>query len=271
MTDHANELRRYSRKIGHPAGDVPSVMLAAADEIERLAARLEEAEKSDAESLTMYRKARDERDALRVELNEIRYWTAVAHDTIKALNARIEAAEKERDWHAERCEDAMNECAALRAKIAAMEQQGPVAFGLYSGWALKATYLKEHEACEQRDRRQLTADLGGSLEAYRVSPLYALPGAQPAPSVPREAINKMLTQLMDLAVSNGANSISMPDEYVEVAAWLCGIPAQPAPSVPDADELAHFIRRIDGAHDLGASALAEKIVDWLAAAPEAKP
>ena len=40
MTDHAHELRRYSRKIGHPAGDVPSVMLAAAEEIERLAARL---------------------------------------------------------------------------------------------------------------------------------------------------------------------------------------------------------------------------------------
>ena len=36
MTDHANELRRYSRKIGHPAGDVPAVMRAAADEIERL-------------------------------------------------------------------------------------------------------------------------------------------------------------------------------------------------------------------------------------------
>ena len=36
MTDHANELRRYSRKIAHPAGDVPAVMLAAADEIERL-------------------------------------------------------------------------------------------------------------------------------------------------------------------------------------------------------------------------------------------
>ena len=57
--------------------------------------------------------------------------------------------------------------------------------------------------------------------------------AQPAPSVPREAIEKMLTQLMDIAVSNGANSVSMPDEYVEVAAWLCGIPAQPAPSVPN--------------------------------------
>ena len=41
MTDHAHELRRYARKIAHPAGDVPAVMLAAADEIERLQARIE--------------------------------------------------------------------------------------------------------------------------------------------------------------------------------------------------------------------------------------
>ena len=73
------------------------------------------------------------------------------------------------------------------------------------------------------------------VEPTHWMPLPELPGAQaqPAPSVPREAINKMLTQLMDIAVSNGANSVSMPDEYVEVAAWLCGIPAQPAPSVPE--------------------------------------
>ena len=37
MTDHAHELRRYARKIvPFFAGDVPAVMLAAADEIERL-------------------------------------------------------------------------------------------------------------------------------------------------------------------------------------------------------------------------------------------
>ena len=36
MTDHANELRRHAKKIAHPAGDVPAVMLAAANEIERL-------------------------------------------------------------------------------------------------------------------------------------------------------------------------------------------------------------------------------------------
>ena len=84
--------------------------------------------------------------------------------TLAELMDRLEAAEKERD--------------ALQAKIERIEKQEPVAFGLYSGWALKATYLKYHEACEQRDRRQLTADLSGSLEAYRVVPLYALPGAK---------------------------------------------------------------------------------------------
>ena len=67
MTDHANELRRYSRKIGHPAGDVPSVMLAAADEIERLAAMLEAAEK--------------ERDALRAKIEAMEQQVPVAWQT----------------------------------------------------------------------------------------------------------------------------------------------------------------------------------------------
>ena len=74
MTDHAHELRRYARKIGYPAGDVPAVMLAAADEIERLQARVDAAEKSDAESIAMYRKARDERDALRAAMEKIADW-----------------------------------------------------------------------------------------------------------------------------------------------------------------------------------------------------
>ena len=84
---------------------------------------------------------------------------------------------------------------ALRAKVEAMERQEPVAFGLYSGWALKAMYLKEHEACEQRDRRQLTADLGGSLDAYRVVPLYALPGAQNVPTALLVAVANLVAQM----------------------------------------------------------------------------
>ena len=111
MTDHAHELRRYARKIAHPAGDVPAVMLAAADEIERLQARVGAAEKSDAESIAMYRKARDERDAMR---------------------ARIEAAEEERTIDEQRIADLLDELNrvghendALRARIEAMERQEP--------------------------------------------------------------------------------------------------------------------------------------------------
>lgn len=37
---------------------------------------------------------------------------------------------------------------------------------------------------------------------------------------PIEAIGNLLAQAMNQAVANGANSVSMPDEYVEIAAWL---------------------------------------------------
>ena len=43
--------------------------------------------------------------------------------------------------------------------------------------------------------------------------------------LPYGAIAKILTEVMDIAVANGADSRSMPDEYVEVAAWLCGVPS----------------------------------------------
>ena len=81
-------------------------------------------------------------------------------------------------WFVAEIERLRTDCDALREKIACMERQEPVAFALYSGWARKAVYLSEIEACEQRDRRQLTANLGGSLEAYRVAPLYLAPGAK---------------------------------------------------------------------------------------------
>ena len=45
MTDHANELRRHARKIPHPQGETPGVMLLAADEIERLRAKIEAMER----------------------------------------------------------------------------------------------------------------------------------------------------------------------------------------------------------------------------------
>ena len=81
MTDHANELRRYSRKIGHPAGDVHSVMLAAAEEIERLAARLEAAEK--------------ERDFAKAEIARLHDDIRELTDERDTLRAKIEAMERQ--------------------------------------------------------------------------------------------------------------------------------------------------------------------------------
>ena len=71
MTDHANELRRYSRKIGRPAGDVPSVMLAAADEIERLSARLEATEEDRSNFLVEMGKLCAQCDTLRAKIEQM--------------------------------------------------------------------------------------------------------------------------------------------------------------------------------------------------------
>lgn len=62
-----------------------------------------------------------------------------------------------------------------------------------------------------------------NVHAYAEPPLTK-PEVQPAPSVPIDSIGKLLTQAMDVAVANGANSVSMPDELVEVAAWLAAVP-----------------------------------------------
>ena len=73
--------------------------------IKRLDAQCDAAEKSDAESIAMYRKARDERDALRAE-------NAALVDDMNLLR---------------------NNNMALRAKIEAMEKQVPVeVVGLYN-------------------------------------------------------------------------------------------------------------------------------------------
>lgn len=103
-----------------------------------------------------------------------------------------------------RCAEFKKEIDALRAKIAEMEKQGPVAHV----WRCDNGHV--HGSCES--------------ELLMGQQLYALPGAQPEPSVPYGAIAKILTEVMDIATANGADSRSMPDEYVEVAAWLCGVP-----------------------------------------------
>ena len=108
MTDHANELRRHSRKIAHPAGDVPSVMLAAADEIERLAAKLEAAEKELAElrssmkfRTSLIGRTEAERDALRAKIAEMEKQEPFDADS-DVFRSAFEAALKAGNWPATR-------------------------------------------------------------------------------------------------------------------------------------------------------------------------
>ena len=102
-----------------------------------------------------------------------------------------------------RCDEFKKERDALRAELDALRNQEPV--GVV--WRTDNGHL--HGSCSRN------MDVGTDLYARPLSP---------APSVPRDAIEKVLTEVMDIAVKNGADSRSMPDEYVEVAAWLCGAP-----------------------------------------------
>ena len=182
---------------------------------------------------------------------------------VHALIDRLEAAEKERDKLKELnialCTKSNSQVIhnarlaeendTLHAKIEAMERQEPSEqdASVRKAWARfshelhrspDAPYPGMADAFEQHFSqsfidREWKAEAATWAAAWKAAKRHCGQPALGAPSVPRESIERMLTQLMDIAVSNGANSISMPDEYVEVAAWLCGIPAQPAPIVPE--------------------------------------
>ena len=192
------------------------------------------------ETLMAERNGEHEEVAHPIPIGLVPYLIAVQPASILELLDRLEAAEKERDnanaasvniaLEAERlqCENdalraalrheadcveaAKAEIEALRAKVEAMVRQEPVA------WARKLGLDVPSFGCVT-DLKYRPSNIPESSYI----PLYALPGAQPAPSA------------------------------------------------PDVDALAQFIREIDGKHQLGAGALAERIVEWLAAVPEAKP
>ena len=117
-----------------------------------LMAKLEAAEKSDAESIAMYRNARDERDALRAALQH-------EADCVEAAKAEIEA---------------------LRAKIEATEQQEPARLVTATAyrWRYRGAVMWQYGELTEETARL------AKEHNHEVQPLYALPGAHPAPSVP---------------------------------------------------------------------------------------
>ena len=167
MTDHANELRRYSRKIGRPAGDVPSVMLAAAEEIERLAARLEATEKERddvAQQLVQSeigkREISEAHDAMQIEvgkLKDLEVSRCVKINGYIVDNARL-AEEVER----------------LRAKVAEMEQQEPVRLvtAVAYRWRYRGAVMWQYGELTEETARL------AKEHNHEVQPLGILPGAK---------------------------------------------------------------------------------------------
>ena len=189
MTDHANELRRYSRKIGHPAGDVPSVMLAAADEIERLAARLEAAEKERDFAKAEIARLHDDIH----ELTDVRVLDKEDRDRIvahlqgeaKVKLDRLEAAEKElaelrssMKFRTSLIGRTEAERDVLRAKVERMEQQEPVLWQVRTRPTWNATGWSEWRDCCEEHAKDVTKAPMLHDWLYEARTLYALPGAK---------------------------------------------------------------------------------------------
>lgn len=195
MTDHANELRRYSRKIGRPAGDVPSVMLAAAEEIERLAARLEATEEDRSNFLVEMGKLCAQCDALRLRIKAAeKERDDVAQQLVQSEISKREISEahdamqievgKLKDLEVSRCvkingyivDNARlaEEVERLRAKVAEMEQQEPVRLvtAVAYRWRYRGAVMWQYGELTEETARL------AKEHNHEVQPLGILPGAK---------------------------------------------------------------------------------------------
>ena len=210
-------------------------------DINELRTAVEAAEKSDAESIAMYRKARDERDALRL---------AVRHeaDCVDAAKAEIEA---------------------LRARIEAMEKQEPVA------WARKLGLDVPSFGCVT-DLKYRPSNIPESSYI----PLYTLPGAQPAPSLASDDVSlisegktqpaqsvkdAIIDDLQSQFDTEGITEHNSGDALIRLSDAIAAVEdnfAQPAPSFADAyqgamEEVAIWKRRALEAEDLNRKFIAK--------------
>lgn len=163
-----------------------------------------------------------------------------------------------------------NEHDALRAKVEQMERQEPVRW----------FYVTNGEwDCYSRERPPEDAYDAGSLMA-----LYALPGAQPAPSISPagdgRALSDRAKRLVRLISGTHRGNIETHRELYELidsmAVAVDSPPSEPAPSVPDGFAWPECPKRrqshvlFDDGYEEGWAACVATIKAALAA-PEAKP
>ena len=207
----------------------------------------------------------------------------VAEDLID----RLEAAEEERDalraalrHEADCAEAAKAEIEALRAKIAKMEQQElarlvtPTAYRWRYRGAIKWQYgeLTEEAARLAKEHNR------------EVQPLYALPGAQPAPSVPEGWLRAIDEALIVAHIGVANESDTYEQAKVKLNNLICfhaDIATDPAVNggwklvpIEPTESFYKCFSAYDGTSYSNPFDYDDFVKDWseaLAAAPEAKP
>lgn len=98
---------------------------------------------------------------------------------------------------------------------------GCVSVGSYTPGALADLLFASNEVMALNAQLGLTMDqIVPFAQAVLAAAGAALAQRQPLTEVARMRIGQWLNNEMNAAVRNGANSVSMPDELVEIAAWL---------------------------------------------------
>lgn len=203
MTDIVDELR--ARALQGPFN------LDAASEIRKLRAELAEKNAAIIQINNICLRVEQECDTLRAELSEQCRLLGMSGEREAKHLAQIAALEKERD--------------DLRAKIEEMEKQEPAAWRTFDG---EGGY--DYRSYEDNENYKLGWDARNPNHIGWVEPLYALPGAQPAPSLPEgwklvptaesrhPGIYKMLGALHAIDNTRGAS------EWESYAAMLAAAP-----------------------------------------------
>lgn len=121
-----------------------------------------------------------------IDINELRQSLgAIQPEEVAELLDRLEAAEKERESWKGLAQQFGNELDTVRAKIAEMEKQEPAGYGVLYVEAANGEEdwdsLWKHRVFAEdhvKDFVQAYSDLGESIGAITVVPLYTLPGAK---------------------------------------------------------------------------------------------
>ena len=216
--------------------------------------RLEAAEKSDAESIAMYRKARDERDALQAKISDLMINVAFLDNLKKSYEELIEELQDERDalrveletermrltacgvvalsntpdsakqardirseyWSAS-CGDVarmVDENIKLRAKIEAMEQQEPIGV-LHVG-------RQYGEELEDWEFEAFQSSCDRVNEAHANSPtsvrIYTRP-IPPAPSVPTALLVAVADLVAQMEIISRVGFVDTPNDKDSCAAF----------------------------------------------------